>query len=73
MEDIARGILEALPFPESEDLLQKIHYLGSSWRGALLLTKATGDEIHLDHFLTYFPKTLLLGDSNEGGNSLSHS
>lgn len=73
VEDIARGILETLPYPKSEDLLQKIHYLESSWRGALLLTRATGDEIHLDHFLTYFPQTLLLRDSNENGNPLSHS
>lgn len=59
LETIARAILEALPVPKSEELLQKIQFLESSWRGAMLLYRATGDEVYLDQFLTYFPKTIL--------------
>ncbi|TGM58619.1 TetR/AcrR family transcriptional regulator [Leptospira adleri] len=59
LETIAQAISEALPVPKSEELLQKIRFLESSWRGAMLLYRATGDEIYLDQFLTFFPKTIL--------------
>ncbi|AOP36430.1 TetR family transcriptional regulator [Leptospira tipperaryensis] len=58
LEEISQGILDSLRVPKSEELLQKIHYFESSWRGAMLLSKATGDEIYLENFLSHFPKTI---------------
>ncbi|MBM9500613.1 TetR/AcrR family transcriptional regulator [Leptospira sp. 201903071] len=59
---ISEGILDSLQIPKSEELLQKIQLLESSWRGAMLLSGATGDEIYLENFLSHYPK-MILGDS----------
>ncbi|AXR66478.1 TetR/AcrR family transcriptional regulator [Leptospira mayottensis] len=56
LETISRGIIESLQVPESQPLLKRIQYLESSWRGAMLLSRATGDESYLENFLSNLKK-----------------
>ncbi|EKR62104.1 MULTISPECIES: TetR/AcrR family transcriptional regulator [Leptospira] len=52
LETISRGIITSLRVSESPSLLKRIQYLESSWRGAMLLSRATGDESYLENFLS---------------------
>lgn len=64
LETISRGIIKSLRVSESPSLLKRIQYLESSWRGAMLLSKATGDESYLENFLSNL-KESILGEKNE--------
>ncbi|EQA61857.1 TetR/AcrR family transcriptional regulator [Leptospira alexanderi] len=52
LETISKGIIKSLRVSESPSLLKRIQYLESSWRGAMLLSRATGDESYLENFLS---------------------
>ncbi|EMY76090.1 transcriptional regulator, TetR family [Leptospira weilii serovar Ranarum str. ICFT] len=55
---IANGILNSLQLSqnegESKRILSHIQTLESSWRGAMLLARATGDESYLENFLSMY-------------------
>ncbi|EMJ96793.1 TetR/AcrR family transcriptional regulator [Leptospira alstonii] len=58
LDEIAKSILDSLQLPEndpeSERVLIHIQVLESSWRGAMLLAQATGEESYLENFLAMY-------------------
>ncbi|EJO67882.1 TetR/AcrR family transcriptional regulator [Leptospira kirschneri] len=59
LDSISKGILDSLrldPKNYSKEILIHIQVLESSWRGAMLLAKATGDPSYLENFLSVHRK-----------------
>ncbi|EKR71464.1 TetR/AcrR family transcriptional regulator [Leptospira noguchii] len=61
LDSISKGIFNSLrlnPKNSSNEILIHIQILESSWRGAMLLAKATGDSSYLENFLFVHQKLI---------------